>query len=81
MTNEEKAREISQQRSYNRNLQIAVYEDMLQMANWKDEQLKEHEQSLLYTVESMLDRLNIEGEARKIALNEFKEHLIFKKNE
>lgn len=36
MTNEEKAKEISQQRCYDRNLQIAVYEDMMQMAEWKD---------------------------------------------
>ena len=39
-------------------------------------ELKNHEQSLLWTVESILDGLCVEGEAREIALNDFKSHLI-----
>lgn len=42
----------------------------------KDEEMKRHEQSLLWTVESILDGLCVEGEARAIALQEFKDHLI-----
>lgn len=44
----------------------------------KDSELKNHEQSLLWTVEYILDRLCVEGEAREIALDEFKSHLVNK---
>lgn len=46
------------------------------MAIHKNEAMQNHEQSLLWTMESILDGLCVEGEAREIALNEFKEHLI-----
>lgn len=41
-------------------------------------QLKNQEQTLLWTLYSILDKLSIEGEARDIAIKEFKEHLINK---
>lgn len=40
--------------------------------------LKNQEQSLLWTLYSILDKLAIEGEARDIAIRDFKEHLINK---
>lgn len=45
------------------------------MAIYKNEELRNHEQSLLWTMESILDGLCVEGEAREIAMNDFKEHL------
>ena len=42
----------------------------------KDKELKNHEQSLLWTVQYILDRLCVEGEAREIALNDFQSQLI-----
>lgn len=38
---------------------------------WAKEQIKNQEQTLLWTVEHILDRLCIEGEAREIAIKEF----------
>lgn len=40
--------------------------------------LKNQEQSLLWTLYSILDKLAIEGEARDVAIRDFKEHLINK---
>ena len=54
----------------------AAYEAALLACKHKDEELKRHEQSLLWTIESILDGLCVEGEAREIALQEFKDHLI-----
>lgn len=39
---------------------------------------KNQEQTLLWTLYAILDKLAIEGEARDIAIKEFKEHLINK---
>lgn len=48
------------------------------MAAFKNNQFRNQEQSLLWTLYSILDKLAIEGEARDIAIKEFKEHLINK---
>lgn len=48
------------------------------MAIHKNEAMRNHEQSLLWTLESILDDLCIDAEAYEIAMNEFKEHLINK---
>lgn len=40
--------------------------------------LKNQEQSLLWTLYSILDKLAIKGEARDIAIRDFKEHLLNK---
>lgn len=47
------------------------------MAIHKNEAMYNHEQSLLWTLESILDGLCVEGEAREVAMNDFKEHLIY----
>lgn len=39
------------------------------------------EQSLLWTLYSILDNLAVEGEARENAINEFKEHLKYYKGD
>ena len=48
------------------------------MATFKNNQFRNQEQTLLWTLYSILDKLAIEGEARDIAIKEFKEHLINK---
>lgn len=47
----------------------------------KDIDLKNQEQSLLWTLYSILDNLAVEGEARENAINEFKEHLKYYKGD
>lgn len=58
----------------------ATYEEVMhcmkQMITYKNSELRNQEQSLLYTLYSILDGLAVEGEARDIAIKEFKEHLI-----
>lgn len=51
------------------------------MAAIKDKELKNQEQSLLLTLYSILDGLAVEGEAREKAINEFKEHLKYYKED
>lgn len=46
------------------------------MAIHKNEELKKHEQSLLWCVESILDKICIDNESYNIALDDFKSHLI-----
>lgn len=48
------------------------------MTEEQNTQLKNQEQTLLWTLYSILDMIAIEGEARDIAIREFKEHLINK---
>lgn len=48
------------------------------MATFKNNQFRNQELTLLRTLYSILDKLAIEGEARSIAIKEFKEHLINK---
>ena len=48
------------------------------MTKEQNTQLKNQEQTLLWTLYSILDKLAIEGEAREFAIKEFKEHLINK---
>lgn len=48
------------------------------MATFKNNQFRNQEQSLLLTLYAILDKLAIEGEARDIAIRDFKEHLINK---
>lgn len=77
MKNEEKASEIvikiqnSSSLDYDGRRAKYMYDSAMQMAKWKEEQFKNQEQTLLWTVEHMLDRLCIEGEAREIAIKEF----------
>lgn len=75
MTNEEKALELCNdpKNDYKSTADLCVM-----MANWKDEQLKNHEQSLLWTFESILDKIVPDGESYNIAINEFKNQLINK---
>lgn len=65
---------------------------VLKMANWKDKcsknvcghlklNFKNQEQSLLWTLYSILDGLAVEGEAREYAINEFKKHLEYYKED
>lgn len=58
----------------------ATYEEVMhcmkQMITCKNSELRNQEQTLLYTLYSILDGLAVEGEARDIAIKEFKEHLI-----
>lgn len=53
----------------------------MEMATIKDEQFAKQEQSLLYTLYSILDCLAVEGETREKSINEFKEHLKYYKDE
>lgn len=53
----------------------------MEMATIKDEQFANQEQSLLWTLYSILDGLAVEGEAREKAINEFKEHLKYYKED
>lgn len=46
------------------------------MITRKNSELRNQEQALLYTLYSILDGLVVEGEARDIAIKEFREHLI-----
>lgn len=48
------------------------------MAEFKNVEIRNQEQSLLWTFYSILDKLAIEDEARDIAIKEIKEHLINK---
>jgi|GEM_PF-5909602 len=51
---------------------------VMEMAQYKDIELRNQEQSLLWTFYHVLDILALEGEARDIAIKEFKNHLINK---
>ena len=77
MTNEEKAKEIGR-KWYNDGANEVAYRSALQAAMWKDEELKNHEQSLLWTFESILDKIVVDKESYNTALKEFKSHLINK---
>lgn len=57
------------------------YTSALKMAEHKDIELKNTEQSLLWTLYSILDNLAVEGEAREYAINEFKKHLEYYKED
>ena len=70
----EKAREISTWLNRQQGTETAA----IKMAAFKNHQIKTHEQSLLWTFYSILDKIAIEGEARDIAIKEFKDHLINK---
>ena len=76
-TNEQKASEIvikiqnSSSLDYDGRRAKYMYDSAMEMAKWKEEQFKNQEQTLLWTVEHILDRLCIEGEAREIAIKEF----------
>lgn len=48
------------------------------MATFKNNQFRNQEQTLLWTLYSIFDKLVIVGEARENAIKEFKEHLINK---
>jgi hypothetical protein len=82
----DKAEELSQ-KYFPDNLNIYARENIeaksvesaaMEMAEFKGIQLKNQEQSLLWTLYSILDKIAIEGEARAIAIKEFKDHLINK---
>lgn len=81
-TNEQKAREFAdnaaQETDYKRS---AAYEAAMEMAEHKDIEFKNQEQSLLWTLYSILDGLAVEGEARDHAINEFKKHLKYYKED
>lgn len=73
-TDKQKAIEISTWLSRQQGTETAA----IKMAAFKNHQIKNHEQSLLWTLYSILDKIAIEGEARDIAIKEFKDHLINK---
>lgn len=80
MNNQDLANTISGKNS-KKNKQIpvvenAMYDAALKAANQKDVDLRNHEQSLLWTVESILDNLCLDTEAYNNAINDFKSHLI-----
>lgn len=55
-----------------------TYNAVMKALGQKDDELKRHEQSLLWTFESILDYLCTDAESYNTALNDFKEHLINK---
>lgn len=82
MNNQDLANTISGKNSKSGNkynstiVENAMYDAALRAANQKDEELKRHEQSLLWTVESILDTICVDSESYNNALNDFKSHLI-----
>lgn len=46
------------------------------MAIAKNDEMRNHEQALLWCVESILDRICIDSESYNIAIDDFKNHLI-----
>lgn len=76
MNDLEKARDIAKDySSVELPTHMIIEESCLEMAKWKNEQVKLHEQSLLWCVQSILDNLVIDQESYDIALEEFKSHL------
>lgn len=67
-------KELDEEKAVNGRLLADLY-------NAEDEILdfKNQEQSLLWTLYSILDGLAVEGEAREKAINEFKKHLKYYK--
>lgn len=63
-----------------KNITIKKLKEKLSKTNL-DHVEEKQEQSLLWTLYSILDGLAIEGEAREKAINEFKEHLKYYKDE
>lgn len=53
-----------------------TYEAVMKALAQKDEEIKRHEQSLLWTFESIIDNLVTDSEAYKIAMDDFKSKLI-----
>jgi hypothetical protein len=53
----------------------------MEMATIKDKEFENQEQSLLWTLYSILDGLAVEGDAREKSINEFKEHLKYYKED
>ena len=53
-----------------------TYEEVMKALAQKDEEIKRHEQSLLWTFESIIDNLVTDSEAYKIAMDDFKSKLI-----
>lgn len=80
MNNQDLANTISGKNSKtNKQMSIvenAMYHAALKAANQKDEDLRNHEQSLLWAVESILDNFCFDPEAYNNAINDFKSHLI-----
>lgn len=70
------AHNVVMSKNYGRQNYEDVMRCMKQMITCKKSELRNHEQTLLYTLYSILDGLAVEGEARDIAIKEFKEHLI-----
>lgn len=70
------AHNVVMSEAYDRPTYEEVMHCMKQMIDHKNAELRNHEQSLLYTLYSILDGLAVEGEARDIAIEEFKKHLI-----
>lgn len=91
MTNEELSDQIANKHCYNfykfknsRQLESSYTEckiSAMEMATIKDIVIKNQEQSLLWTLYSILDGLAVEGEARDYAINEFKKHLEYYKGD
>lgn len=70
------AHNVVMSEAYDRPTYEEVMHCMEQMIEHKNSEFRNQEQSLLYTLYSILDGLAVEGEARDIAIKEFKEHLI-----
>ena len=74
--------DIRQLQIANRNLRSELRNQAKKIRKFKAEKnndLKNQEQSLLWTLYSILDGLAVEGEARENAINEFKKHLKYYK--
>lgn len=77
MTNEEAAKKLADaNRCIGLTCEQCRYRVAIEMAEWKDKQIKNHEQSLLWIVESILDKIVPDEESYNIAINEFKRQLI-----
>lgn len=76
--------DIRQLQNANRNLRSELRNQAKKIRKFKAEKdidLKNQEQSLLWTLYSILDGLAVEGEAREYAINEFKKHLEYYKED
>lgn len=76
--------DIRQLQIANRNLRSELRNQAKKIRKFKAEKdidLKNQEQSLLWTLYSILDGLAVEGEARDYAINEFKKHLEYYKED
>lgn len=72
-----KAQELSAECSPTKGSNGECFVAAKRMAIHKNEELQRHEQSILWTFQSIIDKLVYDAESYDTAMKEFKEHLIF----